>query len=40
VGVGRANFYSRSVMDFDAKNKAATAYAALAKEVIGNGGES
>jgi len=40
VGVGRANFYSRSVIDFDAKNKAATAYAALAKEVIGNGGES
>ncbi len=36
VGVGRANFYSRSIMDFDAKNKAASAYAALAKEVIGN----
>lgn len=40
VGVGRANFYSQSVMDFDAKNKAAAAYAALAKEVIGNGSDS
>jgi chromosome partitioning protein len=37
VGVGRANFYSQSIMDFDSKNKAAAAYTALAKEVIGNG---
>lgn len=37
VGVGRANFYSQSVMAFDAKNKAASAYTALAKEVIENG---
>ena len=36
VNVGRANFYSRSVKDFDAKNKAANAYAALAREVIEN----
>jgi len=36
VGVGRANFYSQSIIDFDNKNKAAVAYAALAKEVIGN----
>ena len=35
--VGRANFYSRSVLDFDSKNKAAVAYAALAKEVIDSG---
>ncbi len=40
VSVGRANFYSQSIMDFDAKNKAAAAYAALAKEVIENGGNS
>ena len=38
VSVGRANFYSKSVMDFEAKNKAASAYSALAKEVIDNGG--
>jgi chromosome partitioning protein len=40
VNVGRANFYSRSIAEFDAKNKAAVAYAALAKEVIKNGGNS
>jgi len=40
VGVGRANFYSQSIIDFDNKNKAAVAYAELAKEVIeyGNAG--
>lgn len=37
VKVGRANFYSRSVMEFDKANKAAHAYAALAKEVLKNG---
>jgi chromosome partitioning protein len=36
VNVGRANFYSRGIAEFDAKNKAAAAYAALAKEVIEN----
>jgi len=37
VKVGRANFYSRSVIAFDSKNKAAIAYEALAKEVMRNG---
>ena len=36
VGVGRANFYSKSIMEYDSKNKAAAAFAALAKEVIEN----
>jgi len=40
VGVGRANFYSQSIIDFDNRNKAASAYAALAKEVIGNANAS
>lgn len=35
--VGLANFYSQSVMDFDAGNKAAHAYLALAKEVLKDG---
>ena len=33
VKVGQANFYSQSILQFDAKNKAALAYAALAREV-------
>lgn len=37
VKVGRANFYSQSIMEFDGKNKAAHAYAALAKEVLDSG---
>ncbi|SHH67991.1 chromosome partitioning protein [Desulfosporosinus lacus DSM 15449] len=37
VKIGEANFHSRSVLDFDAKNKAARAYAAFAKEVIDHG---
>ncbi|HCA29439.1 MAG TPA: chromosome partitioning protein ParA [Ruminococcaceae bacterium] len=37
VKVGEANYYSRSVMDFDPKNKAAIAYTAFAKEVIQRG---
>ena len=32
--VGEANFHSLSIMDFDAKNKAAIAYMDFAKEVI------
>lgn len=35
VKVGEANYSSVSIMDFDAKNKAAFAYTAFAKEVVG-----
>ncbi len=35
VKVGEANYSSRSVMDYDAKSKAALAYSALAREVSG-----
>ena len=37
VKVGEANYISRSVIDFDASNKAAIAYTAFAKEVISSG---
>ena len=37
VKVGRANFYSRSVIDFDSKSKAAIAYETLANEVMHDG---
>ncbi|MEN3005950.1 ParA family protein [Dehalobacterium formicoaceticum] len=37
VKVGEANYYSRSVMEFDPKNKAAIAYTAFAKEVMKRG---
>lgn len=37
VRVGEANYYSRSVMEFDPKNKAAIAYTAFAKEVMQRG---
>lgn len=33
--VGRANFYSTSIFDFDVKNAAAASYLAFAKEVMG-----
>lgn len=36
VKVGEANYYSRSVMDFDPKNKAAIAYIDFAREVVQN----
>ena len=32
--VGEANFHSLSIIDFEAKNKAAAAYTALAKEIM------
>lgn len=34
VKVGEANYYSRSVMEFDPSNKAATAYTDFAKEIM------
>lgn len=40
VKVGEANYYSRSVMELDPKNKAAIAYTAFAKEVMQRGNES
>jgi len=40
VKVGEANYSSVSIMEFDAKSKAALAYTALAREVIGYGKES
>lgn len=40
VRVGEANYYSRSVMELDPKNKAAIAYIAFAKEVMQRGSEN
>lgn len=40
VKVGEANYYSRSVMEFDPRNKAAIAYTAFAKEVMLHGDEN
>lgn len=40
VKVGEANYYSRSVMELDPRNKAAIAYTAFAKEVMQRGNES
>lgn len=37
VKVGEANYCSSSIMDYDARSKAAFAYAAFAREVIGYG---
>jgi chromosome partitioning protein len=37
VRVGEANYASRSILDYDAKSKAAHAYMAFAREVSGNG---
>lgn len=37
VRVGEANYSSASIIEFDAKNKAALAYTAFAREVIGHG---
>ena len=37
VRIGEANFSSRSIMEYDATNKAALAYKAFAEEVAGNG---
>jgi len=39
VKVGEANYSSRSIMDYDAKSKAAQAYMDFAKEVIAHGNE-
>ncbi|HBE14276.1 MAG TPA: chromosome partitioning protein ParA [Clostridiales bacterium] len=40
VRVGEANYYSRSVMEMDPKNKAAIAYTAFAKEVMQRGNKN
>jgi len=39
VRVGEANYSSRSIIDYDAKSKAAQAYMDFAKEVIAHGNE-
>ena len=38
VKVGEANYYNRSILDYDTNSKAAHAYTAFAKEVSNNGG--
>ena len=38
VRVGEANYLSRSILDYDAENKAARAYKEFAREVTENGG--
>ena len=39
VKVGEANYYNKSVIDYDANGKAALAYAAFAREVTDNDGK-
>jgi len=36
VKVGEANYYSRSILEFEPKSKASIAYANFAKEVLNN----
>jgi len=38
VRVGEANYSSTSIIDYDAKSKAAAAYIEFAKEVVGHEG--
>ena len=40
VKVGEANYYSRSILDYEANSKAAHAYREFAREVVKNGGKS
>ena len=40
VKVGEANYASRSILEYDAGNKAAIAYTSFAKEVSGDGGDA